>query len=263
MIRDQIADIFARAVASLQEAGSLPAVEMPPIDVTRPQIAEHGDYATNIAMKLAAAAQGDGREGQSPRAGRADRRARSARRPSSCPPTISSAPSRWPAPASSTCGSSPRGCSRRRPDRRRGRRRFGAIHVGPGQRVNLEFVSANPTGPVTVGNGRGAFIGDTLGNVMRAADFDVTKEYYFNDAGEQIIKLGRSMEYYLYLALGEKEKAEQAYERIPVARKFTRDKDFYKKDTASPTTTTDEDEGERSARRSPGERGHRICRDRG
>ena len=124
---------------------------------------------------------------------------------------------------------------------------LGVIHLGRGSKVNLEFVSANPTGPVTVGNGRGAFIGDTLGNVMRAADFSVTKEYYFNDAGEQVNKLGRSMEYYLYLALGEKDKAEQAYERIPVARKFTRDKNFYKKDAASPTTTTDEDDGERSA----------------
>src|SRR5579859_6113184 len=90
---------------------------------------------------------------------------------------------------------------------------FGSVEIGRGHRINMEFVSANPTGPVTVGNGRGAFIGDTLANVMRAAGYEVTKEYYFNDAGAQIEKLGRSMEYYLRLALGESEpaKPEEGY----------------------------------------------------
>src|SRR5262249_3103631 len=53
-----------------------------------------------------------------------------------------------------------------------------------------------------VGNGRGAFIGDTLGNVMQAAGYNVTKEYYFNDFGQQILNLGRSLEYELRKAVG-------------------------------------------------------------
>ena len=59
-------------------------------------------------------------------------------------------------------------------------------------KVNLEFVSANPTGPLHFGHGRGGIIGDVLGNVMRFVGHDVTKEFYINDAGNQIQKLGES-----------------------------------------------------------------------
>jgi arginyl-tRNA synthetase len=61
------------------------------------------------------------------------------------------------------------------------------------RKVQIEFVSANPTGPLTLGNGRGGFFGDVLGNVMRRAGHDVTKEYYVNDAGYQVQRLGESI----------------------------------------------------------------------
>ncbi len=79
---------------------------------------------------------------------------------------------------------------------------FGALNIGKGRRVNIEFVSANPTGMVHIGNGRGGFIGDTLGNVMAAAGYSVTKEYYFNDYGQQITLLGRSCVWYIKHILG-------------------------------------------------------------
>lgn len=60
-------------------------------------------------------------------------------------------------------------------------------------RVNVEFVSANPTGPLTVGNARGAFVGDLLARVLEAAGQEVTREYYFNDFGEQVRRLGESV----------------------------------------------------------------------
>jgi arginyl-tRNA synthetase len=90
---------------------------------------------------------------------------------------------------------------------------LGTVAIGRSQRVNLEFVSANPTGPVTVGNGRGAFIGDALGSAMSAAGYDVSKEYYFNDFGGQIETLGRSVEYYMRLACGKPDalKPEEGY----------------------------------------------------
>ena len=72
---------------------------------------------------------------------------------------------------------------------------------------------------MTVGNGRGAFIGDTLGNVLRAAGYDVTKEYYFNDAGAQIDRLGRSMEHYLWRAAGDEARANAALAAIPIDEK--------------------------------------------
>jgi len=60
-------------------------------------------------------------------------------------------------------------------------------------RVNVEFVSANPTGPLTIGNARGAFVGDLLARVLEAAGVEVTREYYFNDFGEQVRRLGESI----------------------------------------------------------------------
>ena len=61
------------------------------------------------------------------------------------------------------------------------------------KRVNVEFVSANPTGPLTIGNARGAFVGDLLARVLEAAGEEVTREYYFNDFGEQVRRqIGRA-----------------------------------------------------------------------
>jgi arginyl-tRNA synthetase len=65
--------------------------------------------------------------------------------------------------------------------------------VDPPQKINVEFVSANPTGPLTIGNARGAFVGDLLARVLEAAGDEVTREYYFNDFGEQVRRLGESV----------------------------------------------------------------------
>lgn len=70
---------------------------------------------------------------------------------------------------------------------------YGNSTLGTGVKVNNEFISANPTGPLTVGNGRGGFYTDSLANVLRKSGYDVTNEYYVNDAGEQVLKLGHSV----------------------------------------------------------------------
>jgi arginyl-tRNA synthetase len=70
---------------------------------------------------------------------------------------------------------------------------FGQSKTGNGMRINNEFISANPTGPLTVGNGRGGFYGDSLSKILRKAGYEVTNEYYVNDAGEQVLKLGHSV----------------------------------------------------------------------
>src|SRR3990172_1662045 len=62
------------------------------------------------------------------------------------------------------------------------------------KKINVEFVSANPTGPLTMANGRGGFYGDALSNILEKAGYDVTREYYINDAGNQIRLLGESIE---------------------------------------------------------------------
>ncbi|MBU1341705.1 MAG: arginine--tRNA ligase, partial [Proteobacteria bacterium] len=70
---------------------------------------------------------------------------------------------------------------------------YGASEIGRKKKVQVEFVSANPTGPLHVGHGRGAAVGDAVGNILSFAGFDVQKEYYINDSGRQIRTLGTSV----------------------------------------------------------------------
>ena len=80
---------------------------------------------------------------------------------------------------------------------------YGDTNVGQGQPVNIEYVSANPTGPMHAGHTRGAVIGDTLANLLDKAGYDVTREYYFNDAGTQVDVLARTAHLRYREALGE------------------------------------------------------------
>ncbi|OBQ80263.1 MULTISPECIES: arginine--tRNA ligase [unclassified Mesorhizobium] len=82
-------------------------------------------------------------------------------------------------------------------------RNYGRSKIGGGRKANVEYVSANPTGPMHVGHCRGAVVGDTLANLMAFAGYDVTKEYVINDAGSQIDVLGRSTMLRYREALGE------------------------------------------------------------
>lgn len=81
---------------------------------------------------------------------------------------------------------------------------YGRSNTGAGKKVNVEYVSANPTGPMHVGHCRGAVVGDALANIMEFAGYDVTKEYYINDAGAQIDVLARSVLLRYRETLGEK-----------------------------------------------------------
>jgi arginyl-tRNA synthetase len=81
---------------------------------------------------------------------------------------------------------------------------YGDSRMGQGRKVNVEYVSANPTGPLHVAHARGAVVGDALANLLLKAGYDVTKEYYINDAGAQVDKLGQSTYLRYREALGEK-----------------------------------------------------------
>lgn len=84
------------------------------------------------------------------------------------------------------------------------RTEFGTSKVGKGEKINVEYVSVNPTGPLHVGHCRGAIFGDALANLLDYAGYDVVREYYFNDAGAQIDALARSVHWRIREALGEK-----------------------------------------------------------
>lgn len=232
MIRDTIHALTHQAALAAQQKGSIPSITLPDFDVGRPQYSAHGDYYANLAMKLASEVKRLTGEKANPRqlgeAIAAEARLLAAENPAfGMIETVEVAGAgfinyrfqpAWllqQADRALTEGDS-----------------FGNIQAGKGERVNLEFVSANPTGRVHVGNGRGAFIGDTLGNVMRAAGYEVTKEYYFNDYGQQIFNLGRSMEYFLRLEIGAEpiEKVENGYysaDHAALAKQFVPEAERY------------------------------------
>ncbi|MFV0413015.1 MAG: arginine--tRNA ligase, partial [Oscillospiraceae bacterium] len=82
--------------------------------------------------------------------------------------------------------------------------KYGRTRYGEGEKVNVEFVSANPTGPMHLGNARGGALGDCLAEALSWAGYDVTREFYINDAGNQIVKFGRSLAArYLQIIQGE------------------------------------------------------------
>ncbi|MDP4162024.1 MAG: arginine--tRNA ligase [Bacillota bacterium] len=90
--------------------------------------------------------------------------------------------------------------------------KYGETNVGNNQKIQIEFVSANPTGDLHLGHARGAAVGDSLCNVLAKAGYDVSREYYINDAGNQINNLARSVEARYFQALGlEKEMPEDGY----------------------------------------------------
>lgn len=80
---------------------------------------------------------------------------------------------------------------------------YGRSRVGEGHKVQIEFVSANPTGPLTIGHGRGAVLGDTIARLMEAVGYKVIREYYYNDAGRQMRMLGNSARLRYLQLLGE------------------------------------------------------------
>ncbi|MDR1299268.1 MAG: arginine--tRNA ligase, partial [Oscillospiraceae bacterium] len=84
------------------------------------------------------------------------------------------------------------------------RREYGRTQYGGGERVMVEFVSANPTGPMTIGNARGGVLGDVLASVLDMAGYTVSREFYVNDAGNQVALFGKSVDArYMQLVLGE------------------------------------------------------------
>jgi len=80
---------------------------------------------------------------------------------------------------------------------------YGKSDSGKGKKAQVEFVSANPTGPLTIGHGRGAVLGDTIARLLEAIGYEVTREYYFNDAGRQMRVLGESVKLRYLQLLGE------------------------------------------------------------
>ncbi|MEX2245184.1 MAG: arginine--tRNA ligase [Dehalococcoidia bacterium] len=180
MIRDDLASIVDAAAHAAMDAGELPQVALPEIVIERPSRPEHGDYATNLPLRLARAARANPLDLARKIAARIPLEGALAAAEAAPPGFINVRLSEaWLARQVDVIVAS--GAS------------FADAKLGAGQRVQVEFVSANPTGPLTAGNGRGAAIGSVLASVLEAAGYDVQREYLVNDAGTQTEAFGRTL----------------------------------------------------------------------
>ena len=178
--RDLVADLVRNALALAQADGVLPPIPPLELRIERPKDRTHGDYACNVALRLASAVKRSPLDVAAVIAQRVIRTAPIAEVEVAPPGFIN---------------------IRLDPDWQRAQLlnviaagdQWGRVNVGEGHRVQIEFVLANPTGPLQVGNGRGAVLGDALASVLDAAGYDVQREYYVNDAGAQIRLFGRTL----------------------------------------------------------------------
>jgi len=179
-LKQRLIELLAQAASQAQQLGKIPSVTLPEVTIERPQNPEHGDYASSFPLKLA-------------------------RTVGINPLTIANDMVGLivPTPEIDSVAVAPPGfinftfksdwLTQQVDSILMADDSYGDIDLGKGSRVQLEFVSVNPTGPLHVGHGRGAILGSALANVMAAAGYKVEKEYYINDAGNQINAFYRSL----------------------------------------------------------------------
>ncbi len=176
----EIKTLVDESLAAMAAEGALPAgLDLASVAVEPPRDPAHGDMATNAAMVLAKPAGRKPREIAEPLAERlaADPRVTEATVAGPGFLNLRLAPSAWQGVVAAALAAGPD---------------FGRSAAGQGSRVNVEYVSANPTGPLHVGHTRGAVFGDALAALLAFSGHAVTREYYINDAGGQIDTLARS-----------------------------------------------------------------------
>ncbi len=200
-------DLYARLRETILDALARVIPDLPPetaarVEVTPTKDPAHGDMATNAAMVSAKAA------GQPP----AKIAAALAERLKSAPDILAAEPA---GPGFVNLRLQPDAYRALLPIILRAGESYGDSAAGTGVKVNVEYVSANPTGPMHIGHCRGAVVGDALANLLLKAGFTVTKEYYINDAGAQVIALAWAA-YWRYLqAIGTPLTEEQYAASVP------------------------------------------------
>jgi arginyl-tRNA synthetase len=180
--RETLRELLKVALEECRANGTLLSPALPPLVIETPSDPLHGDFATNAAMQLAKS------ERKAPRAvaeiivAQLEKSAQIFARIEIAGPGFINfhlQPSFWQQqlPLVLSAGVA-----------------YGCSNSGAGRKVQVEFVSANPTGPLHIGHGRGAAIGDTLCRLLAATGWDVTREFYYNDAGAQIANLALSVQ---------------------------------------------------------------------
>ncbi len=199
MIVNDIAQLIEAAIKKAQKKGDLPKFDVPEVVVERPKDPTHGDYATPVAMGMARYAR------MAPvqiaekiinRLTEADYLGETTVAPPGFINIRLSAA--WLARQVETILAEGEN--------------FGRVNLGQRKRVQVEFISANPTGPLTIGSGRNAVIGDTLASVLDAAGYTVQREFYTNDIGTQVDNMGKAMYARYAQALGVAEPDPEEYQ---------------------------------------------------
>jgi arginyl-tRNA synthetase len=186
VIKDDLSSLVEKGIKGAVQAGVLPELHTPEIEIERPNRSDYGDYATNIALKLKRVGGGL----SSIRIAEAIKQYIPSQNYISGVEVISPGflnfrlSQDWLFAQVETILKS--GSD------------YGKINLGNGEAVQVEFVSANPTGALHIGSGRGAAIGDALANVLQAAGYSVQREYYINDAGSRMAVWNESL-YAAYL----------------------------------------------------------------
>jgi arginyl-tRNA synthetase len=172
-LKQDLIALLQQAVIQLQSQGVLPANLDISFEVERTRQPEHGDFASNIALALAKIA------GIKPRA-------LAQKIVQALPPSNQIAKVEIAGPGFINFFTSTAGLHAVIPEILKAKDHYGETNLGKGERIIVEFVSANPNGPLHVGHGRGAAYGDSLARLLTAAGYRVHKEYYINDAGRQM-----------------------------------------------------------------------------
>ena len=179
-MKQQLLELFEYAVDVLKKDGVVPPQQDADIRFDHPREKSYGDLATNLALSLAKAARRNPRE-------------LAQRLIDALPPSEHIERVEIAGPGFINIFLSPQSQFDVLSRIHNQGTRYGCCDVGHGEKVLIEFVSANPTGPLHVGHGRGAAFGDTLARVMRFAGYEVSTEYYINDAGRQMDILALSV----------------------------------------------------------------------
>src|SRR5690554_3897845 len=180
-MKSQLAELLAQAVAALKDQAVIPADIEPRIQLENTRDKAHGDLASNLAMMLAKPA------GKNPRA-LAELLVAAIPENSVVNKVEIAGPGfiNFFLSEASTTSIIQNVLAQAK--------KYGHNQVGAGRKVQVEFVSANPTGPLHIGHGRGAAVGDSICRLLAATGWDVTREFYYNDAGQQINNLALSVQ---------------------------------------------------------------------
>lgn len=180
-MKTRLKDLIMNAARRAHQKGDLPSADIPEVEIEEPRADAHGDFSSNIAMVMASIQK------MAPRkiadaiiAHLQDPHEMIEKTEIAGPGFINFfvKPAAWHPVLREILEADTA---------------YGATDIGRGQKFQVEFVSSNPTGPLHVGHGRGAAVGDAVANILSFCGYDVQKEYYINDSGRQIRTLGRSV----------------------------------------------------------------------